>query len=56
MATAQKEWFTVREAAAYWEVHPNTIRKFIRCGALKKRTGPGGQHKIAREAVERLYR
>lgn len=57
MMTAKiKQWFTVREAAEFWEVCQNTIRKFIRCGALKTRRGPTGVHKIARKDLETLYR
>ena len=49
---------SVKEAAAYWEVAANTMRKFIRAGAIKARRSPGvrGNLKLARDDVLALYR
>ena len=50
-----KEWNSVKETAAYLEVHRDTVMKYIREGLLtSSQVMPNSKHRISRESIEKL--
>jgi excisionase family DNA binding protein len=50
-----KTFIDIRETADFFDVHPQTVRRWIRAGLVPAtRVGPLGDFKIPRAAVERL--
>lgn len=45
---------TVTQAADQLHVHPETIRRWIRTGALPATTTPGGHHRINPDDLQAL--
>ena len=50
------EWYSVRQAADYLQLHPATIKNYIRQGILNASQpgGPGGKLRIAFLDIEKL--
>ena len=49
------EWLTVRQAAKYLQVHPNTIRSYVTAGVLSaSQLVPGGKLRISSASIEKL--
>ena len=49
------EWLTVRQAAKYLQVHPNTIRTYVKSGTLTaSQLVPGGKLRISFLSIEKL--
>lgn len=52
----ESQWVPLPRAAEYLGRSLSTLRKWVRCKALKTKRTPGGQHMVLREDMERLYR
>jgi hypothetical protein len=50
------EWVPLPIAARYLGRSLSTLRKWVRCKALKTKKTPGGQHMVRRADMEGLYR
>lgn len=50
------EWMTTKQAAKYMNVHPDTVRRYVREGCLRsfKRT-PRSRHRFRREWLDDFY-
>lgn len=56
MSETTRLW-TVAEIAAHYRLHPDTVRKWIRCDVLKVvRVGPAGEIRVPAGEVTRLAR
>ena len=55
LAPITHEWVTVRQAALYLQVHPNTIRSYVNAGVLSaSQLVPGGRLRISFLSIEKL--
>lgn len=52
--TDLRAWYTVKDAAAYFEVHPNTIHRWIKTGVLPDSRGPSGRPRWTRDQLLNL--
>lgn len=53
--TEPHQLMTVKEAAAWLKVHPNTLRRWTEIGLLKAfRVGPRGDRRFERKEIERM--
>ncbi len=49
------EWLTVKQAAEYLQVHPNTIHTYLKNGILSaSQLVPGGRLRISFLSIEKL--
>ena len=50
-----REWLTVRQAAEYLQVHPNTIHTYVKSGVLSaSQLVPRGRLRISFLSIEKL--
>jgi excisionase family DNA binding protein len=52
--TTQERTYKLPEAAAILSVHPRTLKRWGRAGAIRLIALPGGQFRVPVEEVERL--
>lgn len=54
-SSSERRYWTIREVAAHYRLHPETVRKWVAKGAIKSvRLGPGAKPRIRirREEVD----